>query len=486
MTDRVYAVAIVGAGFSGLAMAIRLKRAGEHDFVVLEEAGDVGGTWRENTYPGCECDIPSLLYSFSFAPNPWWTRHYPSQQEIWDYLRWCSARYGITPHLRFRTRMVGAEFDDAARLWRVSCDTGETISARVLVGAMGPLHLPAIPDLPGLPSFAGVSFHSASWDHGYDLTGKRVAVIGTGASAVQFVPRIANQAASVTVFQRTAPWVVPKLDRRIGRAERAAYRLFPPLQRLRRALIYWLHELRVLGMVVDRRLLKVVEKVATVHLRRSIETEEMLRKLTPDYLIGCKRILLSNDYYPTLTKPHVHLVTEKITEVREHAVLTADGAEHEVDAIIFGTGFHVIDGMDGQPIVGANGVKLQDAWRDGVEAYYGITVAGFPNLFLLVGPNTGLGHNSIVFMIEAQVRYIMGCLRLLEDSGARLLTVRADVQRAFNDTLQARLADTVWGSGCRSWYLDDSGRNRTIWPGFTFGYWWRTRRPRAADFELTA
>ena len=486
MTDRVYRVAIVGAGFSGLAMAIRLRRAGQHDFVVLEEADDVGGTWRENTYPGCACDIPSLLYSFSFEPNPRWTRHYPRQHEIWDYLRHCTAEYGITPHIRFRTRMVGAEFDDDAKLWRLHTVSGETITARVVVGAMGPLHQPSIPDLPGMERFAGTSFHSAQWDRDHDPTGKRVAVIGTGASAIQFVPRIARKAASVTVFQRTAPWIVPKPDRRIGRAEHAAYRLFPSLQRLRRSVIYWLHEVRVLGMVFNPRLMKVAEKLATANMRRCIGDPELRRRLTPDYQIGCKRILLSNDYYPALAQPHVHLVTEKIGEVREHAVVTTDGVEHEVDTIIFGTGFHVIDALDSQPIVGANGVKLQDAWRGGVEAYYGVAVSGFPNLFLLVGPNTGLGHNSIVFMIEAQVRYIMGCLTMLDDNDASLLNVRADAQRAFNDRLQARLGDTVWGSGCRSWYLDDSGRNRTIWPGFTFSYWWRTRRPRPADFEVIA
>jgi cation diffusion facilitator CzcD-associated flavoprotein CzcO len=487
MAAAVYKVAIVGAGFSGLAMAIALKRRGEHDFVVLEEAGDLGGTWRENSYPGCACDIPSLLYSYSFEPNPRWTRHYPRQQEIWDYLRHCAAKYAITPHIRLRTRMVGAEFDDEARLWRLTTsNTGETIMARALVGAMGPLHQPSIPDIAGLDRFRGAMFHSAEWDHGYDLAGKRVAVIGTGASAIQFVPRIARQAAAVAVFQRTAPWIVPKADHKISSRERLLYRLVPPLPRLRRAAIYWLHEMRVLGMVFDPRLMRLIQKVATAHLHKAIADPELRRKLTPDYHMGCKRILLSNDYYPTLTQPHVTLVTEKISEVREHSVVTADGTEHDVDAIIFGTGFHVVDTLEHQPIVGAGGLRLPDAWRGGVEAYYGITVSGFPNLFLLVGPNTGLGHNSIVFMIEAQVRYIMGCLRLLDGRRASLLDVRADVQRAFNDGLQAKLGKTVWSTGCRSWYLDGAGRNRTIWPSFTFSYWWQTRRPRAADFKLTA
>ena len=486
MSEKVHNVAIVGAGFSGLGMAIKLKESGEHDFVVLEKADDVGGTWRENTYPGCACDIPSYLYSYSFEPNPRWTRQYPRQQEIWDYLRHCTTKYDITPHIRYGTTMAGAEFDDDAKLWRLHTEDGEVISARVVVSAMGPLHIPSIPTIAGLDSFGGTTFHSAQWDHSYDFAGKRVAVIGTGASSIQFVPQLARKASNVRIFQRTAPWVVPKGDRRITRAEHAALRIFPWLQRVRRGVIYWLHELRALGMVVNPKFMIVAEKVARAHLARSIPDPELRRAVTPDYQIGCKRILISNDYYPTLTKPHVDLVTEKISEVREHSVVTADGVEHEVDAIVLGTGFHVVDAMDSLPIVGAGGRKLQDAWRDGVEAYYGMTVAGFPNLFLLVGPNTGLGHNSIVFMIEAQVRYVLRCLAMLRTAGGTLLDVRPEAQRAFNDSIQDRLRDTVWGTGCDSWYLDAAGKNRTIWPGFTVSYWWRTRTPRAADFEVTA
>jgi cation diffusion facilitator CzcD-associated flavoprotein CzcO len=482
--DHVHSVAIIGAGFSGLGMAIRLKQSGEHDFVVLEEADDIGGTWRENTYPGCACDIPSYLYSYSFEPNPGWTRQYPLQQEIWDYLRHCTRKYGITAHLRHGTRMVSAEFDDDARVWRLHTEGGDVVSARVVVSAMGPLHIPSVPTIAGLESFRGTMFHSARWDHSHDLIGRRVAVLGTGASAVQFVPRIAKQAASVRVFQRTAPWIVPKLDRRIGRLEHSVLRALPVLQRLRRALIYWVHEIRVLGMVFNPKLMAIAEKVARANISHAIADPELRRAVTPDYQIGCKRILISSDYYPTLTQPHVELVTEKITEVTENAVVTADGAEHEVDTIILGTGFHVVDAMDSLPIVGAGGRKLQDAWRDGVEAYYGMAVHGFPNLFLLVGPNTGLGHNSIVFMIEAQVHYVLKCLELLRTGAGRTIEVREQAQREFNDRIQDRLAGTVWGSGCRSWYLDDSGRNRSIWPGFTVSYWLRTRRPRTGDYEV--
>ncbi|HEY0640868.1 MAG TPA: NAD(P)/FAD-dependent oxidoreductase [Pseudonocardiaceae bacterium] len=482
--DKVYSVAIIGAGFSGLGMAIRLKRSGEQDFVILEEAHDVGGTWRENTYPGCACDIPSYLYSYSFEPNPNWTRQYPRQQEIWDYLRHCAAKYALTTHLRFGTRLAAAEFDDGARLWRLTTAGGEVLRARVVVSAMGPLHLPSIPRLKGLESFRGTMFHSARWNHDHDLTGRRVAVVGTGASAVQFVPRIAGRAARVTVFQRTAPWVMPKSDRRIGRAEHTAYRLVPPLQRLRRAVIYWLHELRVLGMVFDPRLMRLVERLARAHLRRAIDDPRLRAAVTPDHTIGCKRILISNDYYPALARPDVDLVTDHIAEVREHSVVTADGTEHEVDTIILATGFHVVDALDRIPITGANGRTLRDAWRDGVEAYYGVAVSGFPNLFLLAGPNTGLGHNSIVFMIEAQVHYLLRCLELLRGKENATIDVRPEAQRRFNDALQRRLGGTVWGTGCRSWYLDEQGRNRTIWPGFTWSYWLRTRTPRTEDLEV--
>ena len=479
---KTWEVAIVGAGFSGLAMAIQLKKAGRHDFVILEEADAVGGTWRENTYPGCACDIPSHLYSFSFEPNPRWSRQYPLQQEIWDYLKFCALKYRIKPHIRFGTRVTAAEFDDDSATWLLTTGSGDTVRARALVGAFGPLHEPAIPDLPGLSSFAGRQFHSAQWDHDHDLTGRRVAVIGTGASAIQFIPQIAERAAQVRIFQRTPPWVMPKPDRRISRFEQVLFRLFPSTQRAFRNLIYWRQEAAALGFVVNPRLMRLVERLATRNIDRHVDDPALRAAVTPRYVIGCKRILISNDYYPTLNRPHVSLTASPVVEVRPHAVVTADGAEHEVDTIIFGTGFHVVDALANKTIVGANGRKLQDAWVDGPKAYHGITVAGFPNLFLLVGPNTGLGHNSIVFMIETQVRHVLRCLRELDR--ARTIEVRADAEREFNDWVQSKLDGTVWQTGCKSWYLDDDGRNRTLWPGFTFTYWWRTRTPKLADYEV--
>ncbi|KWX02931.1 Cyclohexanone monooxygenase [Carbonactinospora thermoautotrophica] len=480
------AVVIVGAGFAGLGMAIQLKRAGVEGFVVLEKADEVGGTWRDNRYPGCACDVQSHLYSYSFEPNPAWSRMFAEQQEIWDYLKHCAEKYRITPHIRFGTELVGAEYDDATGTWRVRTNRG-AITTRALVLATGPLHQPAYPDIPGIDRFRGKAFHSAEWDHGYDLAGKRVAVIGTGASAIQFVPRIAPRVDRLHLFQRTPPWILPKPDRSISPLEQRLFRAVPALQRLYRSAIYWTLEARILGFTVHPRLMKLAEAVARQHLRRQVPDPELRRKLTPDYTIGCKRILISNDYYPALTRPNVELVTDGIAEIREHAVVTRDGVERPVDAIIYGTGFHVIDAFDHLDIVGRDGLKLREAWSGGVEAYLGVTVAGFPNLFFLLGPNSGLGHSSMVFMIEAQVRYVLQALRPLLRGDARAVDVRADVQATFNQRLQARLREAVWGiGGCRSWYLDENGVNRALWPGSTAEYWLRTRRLKPAEYRIEA
>jgi cation diffusion facilitator CzcD-associated flavoprotein CzcO len=477
-------VVIVGSGFSGLGMAIRLKQGGMDDFVVLEKASDLGGTWRDNRYPGCACDIPSHLYSFSFAPGPGWSRRYPPAGEIWAYLRRCAERYGVEPHIRYGTEMTGAEVDPAGG-WRVHTRAGETIECAALVLAMGPLHRPMIPDVPGLDRFRGRSFHSSEWDPGCDLTGRRVAVIGTGASAIQLVPEVARRAAALHVFQRTPPWVLPRGDRPVAPWQRRLFRLLPVTRRLLRSAIYWSLELRVLGFSVSPGLMRLAERVAVRHLHSQVADPELRRALTPRYRLGCKRILLSDDYYPAFSRPNVELVTSGIAEVGEDRIVTADGVERPVDAIVFGTGFHVTDAMAQVAVVGRGGVALQDAWRGGMEAYLGTTVAGFPNLFLVLGPNTGLGHNSMVFMIEAQTRYVLQCLRLLEARGGAALEVLPRVQSAFNRRIQERLRRAVWSvGGCTSWYLDASGTNRTLWPGSSFRYWLRTRRARTADYAV--
>ncbi|ETK33685.1 flavin-containing monooxygenase [Microbispora sp. ATCC PTA-5024] len=477
-------ITIIGSGFAGLCMAIKLKEAGYHDFVILEKDGDLGGTWRDNTYPGCACDVPSPLYSFSFELNPGWSRLFSPQQEIWDYLRACVDKYGLGPHIRFGAQVSSLEYDDERATWRVSTADGDSFETHAVVSGIGALHVPSLPDIPGRDRFTGTAFHSARWDHSRDLTGARVAVIGTGASAVQFVPVVARQAGRLTVFQRTPPWIQPKPDVEIPERMRRALRT-PVAARALRDTIYWLLETRAVGFTIDPRLMKVQRRMAERHLAAQVADPALRAKLTPDYTIGCKRILLSSDYYPALTRENVELVTDRVTEIRERSIVDATGREHEVDVIVYGTGFKVVDALNEQRIIGRNGLKIQDAWRDGVEAYLGVSTAGFPNLFFLLGPNTGLGHTSVVFMIEAQVRYVMDCLRLLSRTGAGAVDVRPGAQRAYNDRLQRRLDRLVWTEGgCTSWYLDEHGKNRTIWPGFTFEYWARTRKVKPEAYEL--
>jgi cation diffusion facilitator CzcD-associated flavoprotein CzcO len=478
-------ITIIGSGFAGLCMAIKLKEAGYHDFIILEKARDLGGTWRDNTYPGCACDIPSPMYSFSFELNSEWSRLFPPQGEIWDYMRACVDKYELAPHLRFGEEVRGLEYEDETSRWHVSTGDGETFTTNAVVSGIGALHIPSYPEIPGRESFAGRSFHSASWDHSLDLTGKRVAVIGTGASAIQFVPRIAGEAERLRVFQRTAPWIQPKPDLPLSPGTRKALRALPLARRAVRNAIYWLLETRALGFTIDPRLMKAHQVVAERHLAAQVPDRTLRAKLTPDYTIGCKRILLSDDYYPALGRDNVELVTDRITEIRPHSIVDATGREHPVDVIIYGTGFKVIDALQEQQIIGRNGLKIQEAWREGIQAYLGTTTTGFPNLFFLLGPNTGLGHNSVVFMIEAQVRYVMSCLRLLSATRARALDVRPAVQRAYNARLQQRLERLVWSEGgCVSWYLDDKGKNRSLWPGFTFEFWARTRSVKPQAYEL--
>lgn len=465
-------VAIVGSGFAGLGAAIKLREHGR-DVVVLERSDDVGGTWRDNSYPGCACDVPSHLYSFSFAPNPDWSHAFSRQGEIHDYLRRTARDLGVTPLIRFGAEVAGARWVPSERRWLVSTTRGD-VTARVLVSGAGALSEPSVPPLPGLETFKGTAFHSAAWRHDHDLTGERVAVIGTGASAIQLVPEVQRTASHLTVFQRTAPWVLPRRDRRIGASERRLYRTFPALQRLARAGIYAGRETWVLGFAFHPRLMALGERQALRYLEREVPDPVLRAKLTPTYRLGCKRVLLSSDYLQTLCRPNVELVTDPIVEVGRCGIVTAkaDGerVEHPVDTIVFGTGFHVTDPPIAERVRGADGRTLAEHWAErGMAALHGITVAGFPNLFMLVGPNTGLGHTSIVYMIEAQVDYLLDALAKMDAAGVDAIEPRADVQRAYNDRLQRRLAGTVWNSGgCASWYLDEHGRNTTLWPTFTF------------------
>ncbi|HET9918602.1 MAG TPA: NAD(P)/FAD-dependent oxidoreductase [Ktedonobacteraceae bacterium] len=476
-------IAILGTGFSGLGMAIRLKQQGEEDFVVLEKSMDIGGTWRDNTYPGCACDIPSHLYSFSFALNPYWSRAYSSQREIWNYLRRCAKRFGILPHIQWNSELQQAGWNESDQCWHITTSQGQ-LTADILILGNGPLSEPSLPSIPGIEGFEGVLFHSAQWRHDYDLTGKRVAVIGTGASAVQFVPHIQPQVDHLSLFLRTPPWILPRLDHQIPSWQRALYRILPITQRLVRGRIYLRNELIALALVHRPAMLEDPMRIARRYLEKQIADPALRAKLTPQYVMGCKRILLSDDFYPALTKPNVEVVSDRIREVRVHSIVTEDGNVYEVDVIICGTGFHVTDTSFAHAIHGRGGQSLAERWQAGPQAYLGTTVSGFPNLFLLIGPNTGLGHNSMVYMVESQLSYILDALRLMDKRHLRAMEVKAEDQEAFNAEMQRRLIGTVWLSGCASWYLDAHGRNTTIWPGFTFEFRHRTRRFDARHYEM--
>ncbi|GHO47944.1 flavin-containing monooxygenase [Ktedonospora formicarum] len=478
-------VAILGTGFSGLGMAIRLKRSGEDDFVVIERASDIGGTWRDNTYPGCACDIPSHLYSFSFALNPRWSRMYSPQSEIRDYLRACAKRFGILPHIWWESELLDASWSEEERRWHIQT-SGRELTADILILGNGPLCEPSLPQISGIEDFKGTLFHSARWRHDYDLAGKRVGVIGTGASAIQFVPRIQPQVAHLTLFQRTPPWVLPRMDHDIPAWQQRLFRILPLAQRLVRTRMYWERELTALGMVYRQDALKSGADIASRYLERSILDPALREKLTPRYAMGCKRILLSDDFYRALNQPNIEVVTEGIREVRAHSIVTSDGIEHEVDTIICGTGFHVTDTEFARHIHGRDGLALAEAWREGTHAYLGTSVAGFPNMFLLIGPNTGLGHNSMVYMIESQISYILGCLRSMRRRSAREVEIRPGSEERYNEEMQRRMQGTIWSSGCKSWYLDARGRNTTIWPGFTFEFRHRTRRFDPRPYDLRA
>jgi cation diffusion facilitator CzcD-associated flavoprotein CzcO len=483
MTREDHDIVIVGSGFSGLGMAIRLKQAGVDDFVVLERATEVGGTWQANTYPGCACDVPSHLYSFSFAPNPEWSQTYSTQPEIWDYLRRLTDEYALRPHIRLETPVESATWLDDERRWELETPQG-TLRARVVVAGMGPLAEPRIPDLPGLETFAGATFHSARWDHDFDLTGKRVASIGTGASAIQYVPAIQPQVDRLHVFQRTPPWVMPHTSRPIGDWERRLYRALPAAQKLMRASIYAGREALVLGFVFSPRLMRFVERLARRHMHTQISDPELIEKVTPDYTIGCKRILPSNRWYRALTEPNVDLVTAGVREVRHNSIVDADGVEREVDAIVFGTGFHVTDIPGAHRVRGRGGTLLDDIWRGSPRAYLGTSVAGFPNLFFLLGPNTGLGHSSMVYMIESQIAHVMKALRLMRGGGAETIEIRPEAEERFNAGVDRRMTGTVWQTGCSSWYLDRTGRNATIWPDWTWRFRRRAAELRPGDYAL--
>jgi cyclohexanone monooxygenase len=506
-------VLIIGTGFAGLGLAIQLQKSGFHDFLLVEKEPDIGGTWLVNQYPGCACDVQSHMYSFSFEPNPDWTREFASQPEILAYLKRCTDKHQLRPRIRFETQAVGAHYDEAEHLWRVKLANARAVdaqlaqhglkpgehlpaqftmqldtqqlTARIVVSAMGGLSTPAYPELPGLARFRGEVFHSQRWRHDLDLSGKRVAVVGTGASAIQFVPELQRKVAQLDLYQRTAAWVLPKPDRKIGELERGVLRSVPGARLLRRLALYTQLESRALAFVHRPELLAVAERFARLYVRSQVKDRALRKKLTPSYALGCKRVLMSNDWFRAVTQPNVDVITSGIRELTEHGVIDAEGRERPADAIVFGTGFRINDLVPRGLIHGRRGRDLVDTWQHGPEAYKGTTIAGFPNLFILVGPNTGLGHNSIIYMIESQIRYVLGALTQMRAERLVELEVEHEAQQRFNQDLQRRSEGTVFTSGgCASYYLDpNSGRNIAVWPDFTFMFRLATRRFDAGNYR---
>lgn len=474
---------IVGTGFGGIGAAVELKRAGFHDFTVLERAQEPGGVWRENTYPGAACDVPSPLYSFSFEPNPFWPRRYSGQRDIHAYLKHVIEKYGIDKHIRYGREVTTAAFDQDR--WRVETAQGETFEATVFVPAVGQLSRPALPSIPGRESFAGPAFHSAEWDHDVSLEGKRVAVIGTGASAVQFVPEIRKRAAKVTVFQRNPPYILARHDTRYARWQKWLFRRVPATQLLGRVRIFLLAEYASYALAGHPWLIKPFELRTAQLRRRHVKDPALRRRLKPDYPMGCKRILFANDYLPALAQPNVDVVTDPIREITPRGVRTADGTEHEADVLIHGTGFKATEFLGPMKVLGLGGRSLAQTWRDGARAYLGLTVPGFPNLFCVYGPNTNLGTGSIVYLLERQARYLRQAVQVLARPGVSYLDVREDVEERYDRELQRRLGSSVW-TGCTSWYRQPDGRVSTNWPGLVTEYDRRTRTFDPADYRVVA
>ncbi|MFE0193226.1 flavin-containing monooxygenase [Streptomyces sp. NPDC058989] len=478
-------VAVIGSGFGGLGAAVRLRRQGITDFVVLERAGSVGGTWRDNSYPGCACDVPSHLYSFSFAPNPQWPRNFSGQPHIRAYLERVTDTFGLRPHIRFHSEVRSLRWSNSELHWELET-AGGPLTADVVVSATGPLSDPKLPDVPGLDSFPGKVFHSARWDHDYDVRGKRVAMIGTGASAIQIVPAIQPDVERLTLFQRTPPWVLPRADRRISAAEKWLHTKLPATRAARRGLLWGIRELQVSAFTKRPDELGMIEFLAKSHMKKAIKDPELRSALTPDYRIGCKRILLSNTYYPALARPNVDLVAAGLKEVRGSTLVGADGSEVEADAIVFGTGFHVTDMPIAQRVTGARGTTLAEEWKDGMAALRGASAAGFPNFLTIIGPNTGLGNSSMILMIEAQLNYMVDFMRQLDILGGKIaLSARQSAVDEWTRHIQRRMERTVWNTGgCDSWYLDANGRNTTAWPGTTAEFKRVTRQVDLAEYEL--
>ncbi len=485
--DHIHDVLIIGAGFSGLGMGVELDKHGLSDWLIIERDDEVGGTWWANQYPGCACDVESQLYSFSFELNPQWSHTFARQPEILAYLKGVADKYDLRRRIRFQTAATAATFEDRHGVWTVTTNRGDTIRARSLACCAGGLSHPTNPKIDGLETFAGTMFHSARWNHSAKLEKKRVGVIGTGASAIQIVPEIVDKVRTLNVFQRTPPWIVPRLDREIGAGEKALYAAVPALQWLVRAGYYWRRELVVGPALIKQGLLtRLLERMARAHLARSVRDPELRRKLLPSYVIGCKRILISNDYYPALQRPNAALTTESIERIEPRGVITKDGKLHELDVLVLASGFEASERAVRFDMRGRDGRTLDDAWKNGMEAYYGTTISGFPNFYLVPGPNIGGGHTSLIFMLEAQIRYAVSAIREMRARGARFVDVRPAIQANYNAKIQRRFEGTVWSSGCHAWYRTANGKHTVLYPDLTARFFLETRRFDAENYDFVA
>lgn len=478
-------IAIIGAGFGGLAMAIRLLESNIQDFIILEKASEIGGTWRENQYPGAACDVQSHLYSLSFSPKTDWSKRYAEAPEIYQYMQTLTTQHQLQSYIRFNTEVSSARYLENKCIWELKLNQTEILTAQFVIFASGPLHVPQIPYIAGIEKFTGKVFHSSQWDHNYDLNNKNVASIGTGGSAIQYIPEIAEKVKQLYVLQRTAAWVIPRDERRYLPLEKTLFKRFDWFRKIHRARLYWSNESRVVP-IMKPQVMKYAQKLAEAYIRHQVKDSATAEKLVPNYIMGCKRILVSNKYYPSFNRKNVELVTDDILELTEDSIITQDGKKRAIDCLIYGTGFVTNPRiyLKSFSCTGLNHVELTEAWKNGAESYYGISTKGFPNLFQLLGPNTVLGHNSVIFMIESQVNYILQLIEMTQKTQSQAIVVKADTQDQFNQHLQSQFTNTIWQSGCVSWYQQEDGKNFSLWPTYTWKYWLKTRKVNPADYRF--
>lgn len=477
-------VVIVGSGYSGVCIAIKLKEAGINNFVILEKEEELGGTWYINTYPGAACDVQSHLYSFSFEPSDW-TRIFPQQKELNVYIKHCISKYKLEPHAKVNSAVKSAIFNEQEGMWLVTTVKDEQFKTKVFLTGAGALNDPAYPEIKGMETYEGTKFHSSIWDHNFDFKNKNVAVIGSGASAIQFVPELVPLVKTLNLFQRTPNWIMPKADRPFKAWERKLFLSLPFIRKLYRESLYWGKETRVFAFVKNPKLLEYVSKPLEKSLRKFLKDPALQKAMIPDYIMGCKRILLSNNYFPSIIKENVNVITDGIDRVTKNSIITKTGKEVPVDAIIYATGFKATKILSTINIVGTAGKDLNSVWKENVEAYIGTTVSGFPNLFIMTGPNTGVGHTSMIHIIESQAAYVMQGIKFLLKGNIKSADLKSDVQKKFNDFVQKEMKNTVWQSGgCKSWYQDDKGRNPVLWPGFTVKFRKMTSKFDPSKYKL--